>query len=161
MFKFGSRSLKNLEGVHPELVEICDMAIKRTSTDFGISEGVRSLERQKKLKAEGRSQTLNSMHIPQKDGYSWAVDLLGYDSDGKVSWEFPIYFNIMTSIISSAHELGYGIRWGGCWHLSNCVLAYPEMTCEEMMDDYISQRKNANPPRKYFLDLPHIEKSRS
>ena len=58
MFKFGSRSLKNLEGVHPELVEICNMAIKRTSTDFGISEGVRSLERQKILKAEGRSQTL-------------------------------------------------------------------------------------------------------
>lgn len=159
MFKFGSRSLKNLEGVHPELVEICNMAIKRTSTDFGISEGVRSLERQKKLKAEGRSQTLNSMHIPQKDGYSWAVDLLGYDSDGKVSWEFPIYFSIMTSIISSAHELGYSIRWGGCWHLSDCVLAYPEMTCEEMMDDYITQRKRAK--RKYFLDLPHIEKSRS
>ena len=160
MFKFGSRSLKNLEGVHPELVEICHLALKRSTTDFGISCGVRSLETQKRLVQEGRSQTLKSMHLPQDDGYSWAIDALGYDSEGQVSWEFPIYFKVMNSIIGVAHELGYKLRWGACWHMPNCVEKFPTMSCEEMMDDYITTRKSANPPRKYFLDLPHIERSR-
>ena len=41
--------------------------------DFGVAEGLRTLERQKKLVAEGKSQTLESKHLEGKaiDIYRW------------------------------------------------------------------------------------------
>ncbi len=66
-FKLGAKSLANLEGVYPVLVKIVKRAIEISEVDFGVYEGVRTLERQKKLVASGASKTLNSMHIPATD----------------------------------------------------------------------------------------------
>jgi len=72
-FQLSQRSLDRLKGVDPKLVEVVKRAIEITEVDFGVTEGLRTLERQKELVAKGASHTLKSKHIGGK-----AVDLVAY-----------------------------------------------------------------------------------
>lgn len=45
-FKLGSRSRKNLEGVHPDLVRFVKAAITHAPIDFTVIEEVRTEQRQ-------------------------------------------------------------------------------------------------------------------
>ncbi|MCV5473136.1 M15 family metallopeptidase, partial [Escherichia coli] len=72
-FRFSCRSEKNLEGVRPQLVAVVRRALELTEVDFGITEGLRTKERQKQLVAEGKSQTMNSRHLTGD-----AVDVVAY-----------------------------------------------------------------------------------
>ena len=68
-FNLSARSLQRLEGVHPRLVDVVELAIQRTAVDFTVVEGLRTAERQRELVAKGASQTQNSLHLVQPDGY--------------------------------------------------------------------------------------------
>ena len=154
-FKLSNRSLGKLEGVYPDLVATVKRAIEITEVDFGVTAGVRDLETQRKLLAQGRSQTMRSRHLIQDDGYSWAVDLLAYDVDGNVCWEHNMYWKIGDAMITAAQEVGMkNLRWGSAWHIKD--VCKPNMTCEQMMDEYIDVRKAEG--RSYFLDSPHWER---
>ena len=154
-FKLSNRSLGKLEGVYPDLVATVKRAIEITEVDFGVTAGVRDIETQRKLLAQGRSQTMKSRHLIQDDGYSWAVDLLAYDVDGNACWEHNMYWKIGDAMIKAAKEVGMkNLRWGSSWHIKD--VCKPNMTCEQMMDEYIDIRKAEG--RKYFLDSPHWEK---
>jgi len=52
-YALGSRSLGRLEGVHPDLVRVVKRAIEITPQDFMVTEGLRTLARQKDLYAQG------------------------------------------------------------------------------------------------------------
>lgn len=109
MFNFGERSLKNLEGVHPNLVKVMKSAIADSPLDFAIIEGVRTKERQVQLYNEGKSKTLLGRHIE-----GMAVDLMVY-VNGKGTWEFKQYQIVAEHIEKRAKELGIDITWGGRW----------------------------------------------
>ena len=113
-FKLGQRSLDRLKGVHPDLVKVVERAIEITTVDFTVLEGVRAPERQKILVDSGASQTLNSRHIPGRDGFAKAVDL-GAWVDGQVDWSWPLYHKIAKAMKTAAQELGVPIEWGGDW----------------------------------------------
>ena len=83
-FKLSTRSKNKLKGVHPNMVAVVERAIELTKVDFGVTYGVRSLAEQEKLVASGRSQTMKSKHLKQKDGYSHAVDVVAYDGSNVV-----------------------------------------------------------------------------
>ncbi len=72
-FRFSQRSEKNLAGVKPQLVAVVRRALALSDVDFGITEGLRTKERQKQLVAEGKSQTMNSRHLTGD-----AVDVVAY-----------------------------------------------------------------------------------
>jgi len=57
------------------LVGIVHQALATDIMDFGVHEGVRTLDRQKQLVAAGKSRTMRSKHLIQNDGYGHAVDL--------------------------------------------------------------------------------------
>lgn len=76
MYQLGKTSLQRLDGVHPNLVRVVRRAIEITAQDFSVNEGLRTLERQRRLVASGASQTLNSKHLKQADGFGHAVDLV-------------------------------------------------------------------------------------
>lgn len=106
-FSLGDRSLKNLEGVHKDLVKVVERAIKITKQDFTVIEGVRTLERQKKLLADGFTKTLNSRHLT-----GHAVDLCPYPID----WDDHTKFEVISKAMKqAASELGVSIVWGGDW----------------------------------------------
>ncbi len=114
MYNLSRASENMMVGVHPDLVAVVRLAIQKTDIDFKVGEGVRTIERQRKLVAEGKSKTLNSRHIPGRDGLGKAVDLWVL-VDGKVSWEQKYYVQMAKHVLAAAKELGIAIRWGGDW----------------------------------------------
>ena len=110
MPSFGNKSLDNLIGVHPDILNVLQEAIKYY--DFSVLEGVRGLDRQKVLYATGKSQTLNSKHLRQSDGYSHAVDIAPYPID----WEDTDRFSYLAGLIRGiSGAQGVKITWGGDW----------------------------------------------
>ena len=109
MFKFSKKSLDKFEGVHPSLVKVARRALELSTIDFGISEGLRTKERQKELVEVGKSLTMASKHLEGK-----AIDVVAY-VDGKVTWDFEMYEKIAQAFKEAALELDVKILWGGQW----------------------------------------------
>jgi peptidoglycan L-alanyl-D-glutamate endopeptidase CwlK len=121
MFILGKQSKENLKGVDPYLIAVVVNAIRISSVDFTVREGLRSIERQKQLYAQGRTVlgnivtwTLKSKHI---DGE--AVDLYPF-VDGKVLVDDSIetkkkFVLIRNAMFNSATLIGVKIRWGRDW----------------------------------------------
>lgn len=114
-----ARSLSRLEGVHDDLVEVVKKAAELTDQPFIVTEGLRSLERQKKLVAAGASVTLRSRHLT-----GHAVDLAAFlDLDGSgdytsgdnIRWDWPLYGKIASFMKTAAFQLNIPIEWGGDW----------------------------------------------
>jgi len=144
-FILGAKSLRMLEGVDPDVVAVCKLAIKYSPYDWAITEGVRTYERQKELfeSPEKVTNTMHSKHLKDPaTGFGRAIDFMAVgdlDGDGDVdaqdkkhTWDKEIYTSIAGAFKKAAKELGKKIKWGG---------------------DF--KRKNGKP----FFDGPHIEKA--
>jgi len=141
------RSRSNLEGVHPDLVKVVERAIEITACDFMVAEGLRSLERQRELVANGDSWTLDSRHLT-----GHAVDLWAYVA-GDISWNWDHYFTIATAMRKAAKELGVSLRWGGLW---DDKLEHTYRPLEPLQDDYVASFRSRH-GRSPKLDGPHFE----
>lgn len=109
MNKFGGTSAKRLEQVHPDLQRVMNEAITHSPHDFSITEGLRTIERQKELFDSGKSRTMNSRHL---SGH--AVDIAVF-VDGKVTWDFKFYETVAEHIKVVAILNDVPIKWGGDW----------------------------------------------
>ena len=147
MYELSQRSLNRLEGVDERLVKVVCAAIKLSNVDFGVSEGLRTEERQKELVSKGASKTMKSKHLEGK-----AVDLVGYIG-GQVSWEVTTYDDIADALKMAAKEEGVKVRWGAAWHIDD-ICEY-EGTMEEAMNDYVDLRRSQG--KRPFIDAPHFE----
>ena len=120
------RSETSLKGVHPNLVRVVRRAAEITSTDFIVTEGLRTKERQIQLLASGASQTMRSRHLT-----GHAVDLAAKVGN-EVRWDWPLYHKLAAAMKRAAHEVGVQIEWGGDWtkfkdgpHFQLARSAYP------------------------------------
>lgn len=104
-----ARSRKNLEGVHHDLVAVVERAARISEVPFVVTEGLRSLERQRVLVASGASRTLRSRHL---NGF--AIDLAA-KVDGEVRWDWPLYSKLNDAMQAAASELDVPVVWGGGW----------------------------------------------
>jgi peptidoglycan L-alanyl-D-glutamate endopeptidase CwlK len=109
MFRLSQRSLDKLLGVHPDLVQVVRRAIELTAVDFSVTEGMRTMERQKQLLAAGATSTLNSRHIT-----GHAIDVAAWIGR-EVRWDWPLYSEIAKAFKQAAKELDTQIEWGGDW----------------------------------------------
>jgi peptidoglycan L-alanyl-D-glutamate endopeptidase CwlK len=150
-FVLGEKSLANLEGVHPDLAAVVKAAIGISGSDFGVHEGLRSIETQKSYFARGVSKTMNSKHLKQVDGYSHAVDLVPY-LDGALRWEWPLIYPIAAAVQDAARSLSTKIRWGGVWDRTLLELADGTDALKGEVEAYA--RRHPGPD---FLDGPHFE----
>lgn len=146
-FKLSQRSLDRLDGVDSDLVAVVKRAIELTDVDFGVTEGLRSEETQRKYVQAGKSQTMKSKHLEGK-----AVDLVAY-VDGAVTWELNVYDNIADAMKEAAKELGVSIRWGAAWHINN--ICDFDGTMDDAMMEYIDKRRAEG--KRPFIDAPHFE----
>lgn len=108
-FSLSKRSIDRMTGVHPDLVKVVKLAITLTEIDFGVTEGLRTVERQRELVAKGASKTMNSRHLT-----GHAVDLVAYVGS-EVRWDWPLYHKIAEAMKRAANALGVPIVWGGDW----------------------------------------------
>jgi len=117
MRRWSDRSLKSMDGIHPDLRRVLDDALQSSPHDFVVTEGLRSIERQRELLRIGASKTLNSRHLTGHaiDLYAW-VDM---NVDGKVVFEEMSNVHLLTAIANaikaSAAKLDTPIVWGGDW----------------------------------------------
>ena len=146
-YKLSQRSLDKMGGVDERLVAVVKHAITATKTDFGVIQGLRTLEMQKALVAKGASQTMKSKHL---DGN--AVDLMAYVG-GRGSWELNLYDDLADAMKEGANAVGCKIRWGAAWHIDS--IGQHEGTMEEAMNGYIDLRRSQG--RRPFIDGPHFE----
>ena len=99
------RCRRRLQGVHPDLVRVVELASKREN--FRITEGLRDLERQRELVASKKSKTLNSRHLT-----GHAVDVVAVEADGSVSYDMDDLERIAKAMRAAAAECGIPIEWG-------------------------------------------------
>ena len=151
-FRLSQRSLDRLEGVHPDMTAVVERAIQLTDVDFGVTQGVRTLDEQKANVAAGRSQTMASKHLLQDDGFSHAVDVVAYVGSD-VSWELNLYDNICDAFKKAAEEVGCSIKWGAAWSEGD-IRSYPG-SAEDAMMAYVDLRRSQG--RRPFIDAPHFE----
>ena len=109
MFKFSQRSLDNLVGVHPDLQALAHEALKITPIDFVVIEGIRSVDRQKKLFESGASQTMRSRHLT-----GHAIDIAAW-VDGSIRWDWPLYDILAVAMKQAGKNIDVPIEWGGDW----------------------------------------------
>ena len=114
-YYLGATSIKRLNGVHPDLRRVVERAITIAKNDFGVTEGKRTIERQKVYFDAGKSKTMDSMHIPKVDGYSHAVDLYCRNSKGQVTWEHKWFRWVIQAMMTAAILEGVPIKAGGLW----------------------------------------------
>lgn len=146
-FKLSKRSLSELEGVDERLVAVVKRAIEITKVDFGVTQGLRTLEEQKQLFEDGATQTMKSKHLTGN-----AVDLVAYIG-GKVSWQLHVYDEIADAMKQAAQELNVPLRWGAAWTVPD--VRYWDGTMEEAMMSYVDLRRSQG--RRPFIDGPHFE----
>jgi len=103
------RSLTALKGVHPDLVRVVKRASELSPTPFIVTEGLRTLTRQKELVAKGASKTMNSRHLT-----GHAIDFVPVVG-GKITWKWPAFGPVASAFKQASRELGIPIAWGGDW----------------------------------------------
>lgn len=103
------RSRLRLMGVHADLVKVIERAYEMSTNPFVVTEGLRTLERQRLLVAKGASQTLDSRHLT-----GHAVDL-AVVIDREARWDWPLYRKLGDTVKAAAKELSIPIVWGGDW----------------------------------------------
>lgn len=107
--KLSENSLNKLKGVNSKLVDIVNKVVETYEGDFIITEGVRTLERQKQLVLEKKSRTLMSNHLTGR-----AIDLAPL-VNGKVSWDMKDFVPMANAMKAAAKELNITLVWGGDW----------------------------------------------
>lgn len=148
-YKLSNASLKKLEGVDERLVNVVKRAIEITDVDFSVTEGLRSVQRQRELVAKGASQTMKSKHIEGR-----AVDLAAFVGD-RLSWELNLYDNIAEAVRMAAIEEGVSIRWGAAWQIND--ITEWDGTMQDATDEYVAVRRAEG--KRPFIDAPHFELS--
>lgn len=149
MFQFGKSSQERIETCHPDLRLILREAIAVSPVDFGISEGVRSVDKQLQYYLDGKSridpripaQAKKAKHLPNEYGLSMAADFYAYVAGkNSLAYDFNHLCLIAGVIIATAKRLKaegriiHDLRWGGNWDGDG-----------EIITD------------QTFNDLPHVE----
>lgn len=108
-YYFSMASLKKLQGVHPDLIKLCNKALDYSVHDFIITEGLRTVEKQKALFEAKKSQTMNSRHLT-----GHAIDFaVIYGKE--IGWALPLYKDVSEAFKKASKELNIPMIWGGDW----------------------------------------------
>ena len=151
-YRLGQQSEANLSGVHPDLIACVRRAISRTSQDFGVFEGMRSFERQKKLFAAGSSRTLDSYHLTGD-----AVDLVPY-VDGRLGWQMPLCIRVARAVHEASVSLCVPIVWGSVW--DRMLASLDPGKLEQAVSGYTTRYRISHPGKEPLIDGPHFQRVR-
>lgn len=150
-FNLGPKSLQELVGVHPRLVAVVQKAIQISIVDFNVHDGLRTQAEQVSFVAQGVSKTMHSLHLPQADGYSHAVDLVPW-LEGQLRWEWGPIYQIASAMHKASAGLNTRLIWGGVWDKELNDLSNVPEGLEVAVKQYCKRH-----PGPDFLDGPHFQ----
>lgn len=112
--QLNERSKNNLKNVNSKLVDLVNLVAKNIDKElpgysFIVTEGLRTLERQKQMVSEKKSKTMNSKHLT---GNAVDIALL---KDNTITWNASEYKKISVLFKKYAKELNINLIWGGDW----------------------------------------------
>lgn len=150
-YRLGQKSEANLAGVHPGLVAVVRRAILITEIDFAVHEGLRTMERQRKLVATGASRTLDSYHLTGD-----AVDLVPY-VDGSLRWEHALCNEVARAVREASGLVGVRLVWGRVWDTELFELDAEDLEGERGL--YVERYQRLHGKKKWPLDDgPHFQR---
>ncbi len=119
MFSFGDKSSSILATADERLQRVAKRALSFEVMDFSIIEAHRSVERQKELFDQGKSQ-IDGENKKGMHNYdpSLAIDILPYPAEinGVNVWNDKQRFCVLAGLMFAAASLeGVKLRWGGDW----------------------------------------------
>jgi peptidoglycan L-alanyl-D-glutamate endopeptidase CwlK len=153
-WRLSARSKRELEGVHPHLVEGVEYCRKYSPVDFGVHDGIRDRAEQRVLVDLGVSWTMKSRHLVGKeDGFGHAVDLVPY-INGKLRWEWEAIYELAATMAEWSESSGTPIRWGGVWDRRLANLRFHESLEREVLEYGVRRRAYG---RRVRTDGPHFE----
>lgn len=110
-------SIERLNGVHPQLRKLADAVLQEAPFPIRVTEGLRTLARQKQLYAVKATKTMNSRHLT-----GHAVDVVPYidlDRDGKIETEElynrMLFGQLIPIAKETADKLKIEVVWGYDW----------------------------------------------
>jgi peptidoglycan L-alanyl-D-glutamate endopeptidase CwlK len=130
-------------------VKVIEHALSVSDLDFCVTEGLRTIDRQRQLVAAGASKTMNSRHIT-----GHAVDLAPIIG-GTVRWDWPLFYRIAQAVQTAAQHHRVPIVWGGVWDKRMTEYGDPG----EESHAYVDRRRKLG--KAAFIDGPHFELDRS
>lgn len=155
MFAFSNLSKMRLSTVKADLIKVANLALMHTKVDFGIVQGIRSIEEQKKNMVNGASQIMQSKHLTGE-----AIDVIAY-VNGKGTWEDKYFYDIAEGFRMASRDLDIQIIWGASWIIKD--LGKWKGTMEEAVQLYIDHKKEQSirlgKSQKPFIDAGHFELS--
>ncbi len=111
---FNEKSLKEIQGVHPDLLSVVNRARELSPIAFEVvpdNGGLRDLAEQRRLKRAGKSRAILGRHT-----IGHAIDLVPTDNRGRPNFKDLKGFDaIRAAMEMAANELGVPIQWGGNW----------------------------------------------
>lgn len=147
-FYLSQKSLSRLQGVDKRLFGIVCEAIKISTVDFAVGEGLRTLERQKFLIARGKSKIKDPKNSKHVQGL--AVDLYAYVNNN-ISWDEKHYYKIAEAMQQVIKNTQITLRWGAVWDRTLNEIS----DCKSEPTYYAQRRKSLG--KKAFLDFVHFE----
>jgi len=127
MFNFSKRSIRNMKGVHPELMIVFMTAIQHSPIDFGIPNdgGVRTAVRQNQMFNDPDIKTncdgyvhISNHQIAEGEEFGKALDFYAYVA-GKASWN-KLHLAIVAGVIMTTArmlkaegKISIELKWGG------------------------------------------------
>lgn len=157
VYILGEKSTRELVGVHPTLTDVAELAIRYTSQDFTVYDGLRTDAEQRLLLQRGATKTLDSYHKKQADGFGHAMDLVPFIG-GRPVWDWDGVYRIAMAVDRAATELGVAdqITWGAVWDrtLAQLDLSTPALA-KKAVQDYGARHAGSD-----FLDGPHYQLKR-
>lgn len=108
-FHLSTKSQIKLALVHPDLKTLAEAAIKVSTVEFIVTEGIRTIQRQEELLKARATTTMNSRHLT-----GHAIDVAAIVNN-KADWHPQLYFHIADAFFAQSAILQIPIVWGGNW----------------------------------------------
>lgn len=105
-----AKSMARLDGVHADLVAVILHAAEHGGVPFRVTEGVRTLEKQRAYVKSGASKTMRSRHLT-----GHAVDLCLPGHTNAECFDDAGMRRLSEVVKASAAACGVPVEWGGDW----------------------------------------------
>lgn len=157
------RTRKNLEGLHPHLVQLHWRADAITTVPYIVTEGLRDRERGAALVKAGFSRTNNSRHF---GGFAldYAVLYPIDNTEGRL-WQPGFLWNDYPEVARAFGQAGVDddipVEWGACWSRID-IDGITAAQLNEKSAGYVRDWRRKNPKlvaagKGPLVDGPHIQ----
>jgi len=134
-FKFGTGSLDNLDGVDDRVIMLCKKALKYSTVDFSVIDGLRTQSEQKAL-FDAKKSELDGMMLTSDHQLGLAIDVVPYIK-GMDVWDVKdpevaaAWLELYRAFMRAAMKLNMVLEFGVGYNIAG-GRDYPHISVKQM-----------------------------